>query len=204
MIFAEKRMFTMKLSSPIYKLKRKAKLLARTNNLKLFQALNEIAKTEGFASWGHLASNYSQNITPAKKLISQLYPGDMMLIGARPGHGKTLLGLELAALANTINRGSYIFSLDYNDKDTFGPCFCNFRHFQLLFYIQKTHVTLIALSLLLYEFSTATFVMRFILRVLGITFFSSAMRIFIVLSSTTRCLRVNMSRFLLPPWSSNP
>lgn len=107
----------MKLTLPIYKLKRQAKILARTHNLKLYQALDKIARIEGFANWGHLASSYSNYLTPAKEIISQFDPGDMMLIGARPGHGKTLLGLELAALANNINRGGYIFSLDYNDQD---------------------------------------------------------------------------------------
>jgi len=38
----------------------------------------------------------------------------MVLIGARPGHGKTLLGLELAALAELIDRTGYFFTLDYN------------------------------------------------------------------------------------------
>ncbi|MCK5499715.1 MAG: DNA helicase, partial [Tritonibacter mobilis] len=33
------------------------------------------------------------------------------------GHGKTLLGLELAALAKKNSRKGYVFSLDYNDTD---------------------------------------------------------------------------------------
>lgn len=88
----------MKLSSPIYALKRQAKLLARDNGIKLHKALNQLARKEGFRDWSHLASSYSSS-TPAKDVLSQLSPGDLVLIGARPGHGKTLLGLELAALA---------------------------------------------------------------------------------------------------------
>lgn len=106
----------MRLSSPIYTLKRQAKLLARDNEIKLHEALNQLATKEGFRDWGHLASSYSK-ATPAKEIMSQLKSGDMVLIGARPGHGKTLLGLELVALAKKSNRTGYVFSLDYNDTD---------------------------------------------------------------------------------------
>jgi len=106
----------MRLSSPIYTLKRQAKLLARDNDIKLHDALNQIAAKEGFKNWSHLASSYSKT-TPAKEIMSQLKSGDMVLIGARPGHGKTLLGLELAALAKKNSRKGYVFSLDYNEMD---------------------------------------------------------------------------------------
>lgn len=106
----------MRLSSPIYTLKRQAKLLARGNGIKLHEALNQIATREGFKDWSHLASSYSKT-TPAKEIMSQLNSGDVVLIGARPGHGKTLLGLELAALAKKNRRKGYVFSLDYNNKD---------------------------------------------------------------------------------------
>ncbi|MCL6282210.1 DNA helicase [Ruegeria sp. 2012CJ41-6] len=106
----------MRLSSPIYRLKRKAKILARDNDIRLYEALNQIATKEGFKDWSHLASNYSE-ATPAKKVMKQLVSGDMVLIGARPGHGKTLLGLELIALAEESNRAGYVFTLDYNESD---------------------------------------------------------------------------------------
>ncbi|MBY5932434.1 replicative DNA helicase [Tateyamaria omphalii] len=106
----------MRLSSPIYTLKRQAKRLARGNGIKLHEALNQIATNEGFKDWSHLASSYSTT-TPAKEIMSRVNSGDMVLIGARPGHGKTLLGLELAALAKENSRKGYVFSLDYNDKD---------------------------------------------------------------------------------------
>lgn len=44
----------MTLSAPIYVLKRKAKLLSREANIPLSQALNRIAKNEGFESWSFL------------------------------------------------------------------------------------------------------------------------------------------------------
>ena len=106
----------MRLSSPIYKLKRQAKLLTRNSNIKLHKALDQIAHTEGFNSWSHLASKYAE-ITPAKKVLDQLKTSDVVLIGARRGHGKTLLALELAALTLTKNRTSYVFTLEYNEME---------------------------------------------------------------------------------------
>ncbi|MEM7545003.1 MAG: DNA helicase [Pseudomonadota bacterium] len=106
----------MRLSSPIYKIKRQARLLARDNNVRLHEALNQIAVKEGFSDWSHLASSYSK-VTPAEEIMNQLNSGDMVLIGARPGHGKTLLGLELTALAEKNNRTGYVFSLEYNETD---------------------------------------------------------------------------------------
>lgn len=104
------------LSSPIYKLKRQAKLLARDDKLSLHTALDHIAKQNGFNDWGHLASDYA-SASPAKALLRQLKSGYLVLLGARPGQGKTLLGLELAALAEKINRTGYVFTLDYNSAD---------------------------------------------------------------------------------------
>ncbi|MFQ1701545.1 DNA helicase [Loktanella agnita] len=106
----------MRLSSPIYMLKRQAKRLAREKGIKLHEALNWIAINEGFKDWSHLATSYSKT-TPAYEILSQLNPSDIMLIGARPGHGKTFLGLELTALAAKNNRTGYVFSLDYNEAD---------------------------------------------------------------------------------------
>ncbi|MDX8355740.1 DNA helicase [Cognatiyoonia sp. IB215182] len=106
----------MRLSAPIYKLKRQAKLLARERGIRLHEALHQIAIKEGFKGWSHLASSYSK-ATPATEIMSQHNSGDMVLIGARPGHGKTLLGLELAALAGKNSRKGHVFSLDYNDAD---------------------------------------------------------------------------------------
>lgn len=106
----------MRLSSPIYKLKRRAKLLARDTNIRLHEALNQIAAKEGYKDWSHLASSYAK-ATPAKDIMRVIGSGDMVLIGARPGHGKTLLALELAALSEKFNRSGYVFTLDYNEMD---------------------------------------------------------------------------------------
>lgn len=51
------------------------------------------------------------------KLFPRLQPGDLMLLGARPGHGKTLMGLEFAVEAMKSGNHSMFFSLDYTEKD---------------------------------------------------------------------------------------
>lgn len=106
----------MRLSSPIYKLKRRAKHLARNSQIPLHEALNTVAKTEGFRGWSHLAYQHSKT-TPATGILRQLRPGDMVLIAARAGQGKTLLGIELAALAPKAKRQGYFYTLDYTKPD---------------------------------------------------------------------------------------
>ncbi|MBO6675161.1 MAG: DNA helicase [Rhizobiales bacterium] len=106
----------MQLSTPIYMLKRNAKLLARQSDIALHQALDRIAIDEGFQTWSHLSSSASGQ-SPVEKIVSQLDPGDLVLLGARPGHGKTRLGLELASNAHKLGRKGYFFTLDYHERD---------------------------------------------------------------------------------------
>lgn len=106
----------MQLSAPIYHLKRQAKLMARQTGTPLHKALDQVALAEGFQNWGHLASAASSGF-PADFVWSQLQPGDLVLLGARPGQGKTLLGLELASKAATVNRKGFFFTLDYHVRD---------------------------------------------------------------------------------------
>jgi replicative DNA helicase len=101
----------MKFSAPIYRLKREAKLLARKDHIPLHQALDRIAEREGFAGWSLLAARLAAS-APAKQLFPRLAPGDMVLVGARPGHGKTLLGLELAIEAMKSGRRGVFFTLE--------------------------------------------------------------------------------------------
>ncbi len=106
----------MKLSAPIYHLKRKAKTLSRLEKVSLHEALDRIAGEEGFGSWSLLAAKISA--TPlAAKLFAQLVPGDLMLVGARPGHGKTLLSMELAVEAMKAGRPAAFFTLEYTQLD---------------------------------------------------------------------------------------
>ena len=106
---------SMKLSAPVYRLKRDARLLARKENIPLHAALDRIAVREGFGAWSLLAAKASAT-APAGKLFARLSPGDLVLVGARPGHGKTLLSLELAVEAmKSGHRGAY-FTLEETKK----------------------------------------------------------------------------------------
>jgi replicative DNA helicase len=106
----------MKLSAPIYRLKRKAKLLARQESIPLHEALNRIATQEGFGSWSLLVAKLSASM-PGRELFRRLKPGDFMLVAARPGHGKTLMCLELAVEAIKAGHRSAFFTLEYTEKD---------------------------------------------------------------------------------------
>lgn len=106
----------MKLSTPIYHLKRRAKRLSREQGIPLHAALDRIAATEGFSAWSMLAAKAAA-MTPANKLFPQFQPGDLVLVGARPGQGKTLMSLELAVEAMKSGRRAAFFSLEYTEKD---------------------------------------------------------------------------------------
>jgi hypothetical protein len=106
----------MKLSAPLYHLKRKARLLSRDKNIPLHEALDRIAVEEGFSKWSLLAARMSAS-APASKLFAQLQPGDLVLVGARPGHGKTLICLELAIEAMKSGHRSLFFTLEYTKHD---------------------------------------------------------------------------------------
>ena len=106
----------MKLSAPIYDLKRKARLLSRKENVPLHEALDRTAFKEGFSSWSLLAAKASA-ASPARKLYASLKPGDLLLVGARPRQGKTLMSLEVAVEAMKSGNLGVLFSLEYTVKD---------------------------------------------------------------------------------------
>jgi replicative DNA helicase len=106
----------MKLSAPIFRLKHKAKKLSRETGVPLSQALNQIARNEGFSSWSLLASRVSAHRL-STQLFAQLKPGDLILLGARPGHGKTMMGLALIADALKAGGQGAFFTLEYNERD---------------------------------------------------------------------------------------
>lgn len=101
----------MRLSAPIYHLKRKARNLSRQAGIPLHAALDRIAAGEGFSAWSLLAAKDAA-ATPASKVFSQLRAGDLVLIGARPGHGKTVMSLELAVEAVRCGGRAAFFSLE--------------------------------------------------------------------------------------------
>lgn len=106
----------MKLSAPIYHLKRQAKILSRKTGVPLHEALNSIATDEGFAHWSLLAAQHPSTKT-VRALLNYLSPGDLLLLGARPGHGKTLLSLELTVEAMKAGRHGIFYTLEYNGTD---------------------------------------------------------------------------------------
>ncbi|MET3592370.1 replicative DNA helicase [Mesorhizobium shonense] len=85
----------------------------------LHQALDRVAAGEGFASWSLLAAKAAE-AAPATNLFAQLTSGDLVLVGARPGQGKTLMSLELAVEAMKSGRRSVFFTLEYTHTDILG------------------------------------------------------------------------------------
>lgn len=106
----------MKLSAPIYSLKRLAKIQSKEHKIPLHAALNRVAQDEGFPSWGLLAAQAAA-ASPADKLLVRLVPGDLVLLGARPGQGKTILGLELAIKAAQSGQAGWFFTLEWSAAD---------------------------------------------------------------------------------------
>jgi len=106
----------MQLSAPIFQLKRRARLLAREHKIPLCQALDRIAREEGFAQWSLLAARAEKTSTD-RNLISKLEDGDLLLVAARPRQGKTLLGLQLLMDAAREGRTSVFFTLEYSGQE---------------------------------------------------------------------------------------
>jgi predicted ATP-dependent serine protease len=106
----------MRLSAPIYQLKRRAKQLAREKNIPLHQAQDHVATEEGFTAWSLLASRFAEN-AEVGALLPELADGDVLLIGARPGQGKTRLGLQLLLDATREGRRSVFFTLEYTERE---------------------------------------------------------------------------------------
>ncbi|MHA3915349.1 DNA helicase [Halovulum sp. GXIMD14793] len=106
----------MRLSAPIYMLKRKAKQLVRNTSTPLHAALDQIAIAEGFQAWSHLTA-HTANTSKAGQILETLTPGDLMVLAARPTQGKTMLGLKLAAEAQETGRTALFFTLCYTEAD---------------------------------------------------------------------------------------
>ena len=101
----------MKLSAPIYKLKQSAKARSKSLGIPLHRALDEVANSEGYATWSLLAAQYAKH-EHVLRLERACTPGALILVGARPGHGKTKLCLELAARALDSGSSSALFSFE--------------------------------------------------------------------------------------------
>ncbi|MEM7101299.1 MAG: DNA helicase [Pseudomonadota bacterium] len=106
----------MQISAPLFVLKRQARLLSRRDNLPLHEALNQIARQEGYDAWSLLA-RHALHQSPARKVLQMLRPGELILLGARPGQGKTTFGLQLCIAGMQTGRRCHFFSLDYVAQD---------------------------------------------------------------------------------------
>lgn len=106
----------MHLSMPIHQLKRNARLLSRREGIPLHAALDRIAASEGFDGWSLLSAKAAAR-SPAAKLFERLEPGDLVLVGARPRQGKTLMGLALAAEAVKAGHAGRLFTLEYTGAE---------------------------------------------------------------------------------------
>jgi replicative DNA helicase len=106
----------MMLSAPIYILKQQAKALSRKESIPLHQALDRIAQREGFGAWSLLSAK-AGSVEPTSAVLDQLRPGELLLLGSRPGQGKTLLSLELAIRTMQQGRRAAFFTLDFTLSD---------------------------------------------------------------------------------------
>ncbi|MDF1736855.1 MAG: DNA helicase [Minwuia sp.] len=106
----------MRLSAPLFRLKRRARLLSRSESVPLHQALDRIARAEGARSWAALTARLAAD-GPAQRIIGQLRPGELLLLAARPGQGKTLLALELLLEAAKRGQGSSFFTLEWSEPE---------------------------------------------------------------------------------------
>jgi replicative DNA helicase len=106
----------MLLSAPIYRLKRRAKSLAREAKIPLHEAQDRIAREEGFRTWSALSARVAMRAA-SNSLLPSLVEGDMILLGARPGQGKTMLGLQLLINAAREGRRAVLFTLEYTERE---------------------------------------------------------------------------------------
>lgn len=106
----------MRLSAPIFRLKKQARTLARSKKIPLHEALNRIARSEGFDSWGLLSA--SMKLSPSTiQILEQVTSGDLVLLAARPLQGKTTMALSLIADASYNGVTGAFYSLDLTDAD---------------------------------------------------------------------------------------
>ncbi len=113
---AQSRGYIMKLSVPIYSLKRLAKSISRKENIPLHAALDKVAKSEGFDNWSLLAARTTTNAS-ATEIMGLLTSGEIVLLGARPGQGKTQLGVDLVAKSAKTGTHGWFFTLEWNKAD---------------------------------------------------------------------------------------
>jgi replicative DNA helicase len=111
------------LSASIPVLKSKARRLRRTERIPLYEALNRIAMAEGYRTWSLLVANAGTR--EGGDLLERLDAGDLVLLGARPGQGKTLCALQLLISSLRCYQQGWFFSLQ-NDAPNINAMFEHF------------------------------------------------------------------------------
>jgi replicative DNA helicase len=110
---------SIKLSAPIHVLKIQAQELKKEKGITNTEALDLIAKREGFNSWALLQSKKDDMFPKSyAEVLGFFNPGDIVLIGARPSKGKTMFTMGL--LVQAIQKKSaknYCFSLSEINKN---------------------------------------------------------------------------------------
>jgi replicative DNA helicase len=142
----------MKLSAPIFQLKRRAKLMARNSNVPLHEALDQIARDEGFARWSLLSSQIAAG-SLSKTILSRLNDGDLLLMAGRPGHGKSTLGLQLLLEAARDERKAVLFTLELTEQQAR-------KHFQSL--DEGYHGVADSLEIVTSDEISADYIMRYL------------------------------------------
>ena len=102
----------MKLSAPIFVLKKQAKELKKEKSITMVEALNVIAVREGYNSWSLLQSKTDELLPNSySEVFDYLNPGDLVLVGARPGMRKTTfcIGLFVKAIQKNIAQKFFLF-----------------------------------------------------------------------------------------------
>ncbi|WP_418314224.1 DNA helicase [Phyllobacterium zundukense] len=89
--------------------------MARHNGVPLHDALDQIAREEGFARWSLLSSQIAAAAL-SETILSRLDDGDLLLVAGRPGHGKTKLGLQLLLDAARDERRAVFFTLEFTEQ----------------------------------------------------------------------------------------
>ena len=103
-------------SIPLFYLKRKARLMSRRRGIPLAAALDEVAREQGFSSWSLLAERRTA-ATSNRMDYRGLQEGELMLVAARPGQGKTLLALQILVDAMRNGQHGLFFTLAYTERE---------------------------------------------------------------------------------------
>ncbi|HTV21093.1 MAG TPA: DNA helicase [Polyangiaceae bacterium] len=100
----------MSLSASIPVLKSKARKLRRAERIRLSEALDRVAAAEGYVSWSLLVAK--ERAPHGQVPLVRADAGELVLVGARPGQGKTLWALQQLVSALHRRRRGWYFSLD--------------------------------------------------------------------------------------------